>query len=341
MTASPSSLAPTFRRAGLCLLLLPLTTLTACKKEGGTAAKTDPAGGTPVAAGADPCADYSKALCEQLGAESPSCESVKTATGLMPPAACKAGLGDLAFSKGKVAGMKKVCEELVSKLCKDVGPETQSCEMVKAQTAKFPPERCQMMMGNYQQVLAQLQKMEEGNKPLAPEKQEKIAADDAPSFGPKDAKVTIVEFSDFQCPYCVKAAEATKQIKAKYSDKVRFVFRQFPLSFHQNAHAAAQASLAAHAQGKFWQYHDTLFENQSALTDADLEKHAQKVGLNMALFKKAMQSKTFKAPVDADMALGGEVAVNGTPSMFINGKRVSNPTSFEAISQLIDKELGS
>ena len=115
---------------------------------------------------------------------------------------------------------------------------------------------------------------------------------------------------------------------------------QFPLNFHQNAHAAAQASLAAHAQGKFWQFHDMLFENQQALSGPDLEKYAQKAGLNMGMFKKAMEGGTYKKTVDDDMALGGEVAVNGTPTMFINGKRVQNSTSFEAIEPMIKEALG-
>ena len=133
------------------------------------------------------------------------------------------------------------------------------------------------MMDNYPKVLAQLERMEAMNKPLSKELQDKLAASDAPSFGPKDAKVTIVEFSDFQCPYCTRAANAVKQIKEKYGDKVRFVFRQFPLNFHKKAFKASEAALAANEQGKFWAYHDTLFENQSKLDPADLEAHAKTV----------------------------------------------------------------
>lgn len=323
-------------RLGL-VAALALMGVSACKNQGGAN------GGPGAAAGnAESCKQYAEALCGLAGgADSPTCGSIQTATDLMPPAACQVGLANIEHSKGRLAEARKVCDELVDKLCKEIGPETQTCDMVKGQTAKFPPERCTAMMGSYDQVLGQLKQMEAANKPLSDEQQDKIAAEDAPAFGPKDAKITIVEFSDFQCPYCTRAANAVKQIKEKYGDKVRFVFRQFPLSFHQNAHAAAQASLAANAQGKFWQYHDILFENQSALSDADLEKHAQKAGLNISMFKKALKDGTYKQQVDNDLKLGEQVAVNGTPTMFLNGKRVANPTAFDAISELIERELAS
>ncbi len=115
------------------------------------------------------------------------------------------------------------------------------------------------------------------------------------------------------------------------------MFRQFPLSFHKSAKPAAQASLAAHAQGKFWQYHDKLFANQSKLDRASLEQYAKDLGLNMAEFTKAMDSNG--AAVDADVKLGGQAGVSGTPSLFINGKKVSNPTNFEAVEQMIHTAL--
>jgi protein-disulfide isomerase len=133
----------------------------------------------------------------------------------------------------------------------------------------------------------------------------------------------------------------TTQIKEKYGDKVRFVFRQFPLSFHKRAHKAAQASLAAHAQGKFWKYHDVLFANAKELEPANLETHAKTAGLELASFKAALDGDKFKEQVDADIALGSKVSVQGTPTLFVNGKRVANPTDFNAVSQMIDEELKS
>jgi protein-disulfide isomerase len=128
-------------------------------------------------------------------------------------------------------------------------------------------------------------------------------------------------------------------LKAKYGDKVHFVFRQFPLSFHQNAHISAEASLAANAQGKFWEFHDKLFANQQKLDRESLEGYAKELGMNVADFKKALDDKTYAAAVDAEQKLGEEVAVDGTPTMFMNGKRVTNPTDLAELSKEIDAAL--
>jgi protein-disulfide isomerase len=211
--------------------------------------------------------------------------------------------------------------------------------MVKTQTKSFPQSRCKSMLEHIPEITADLKKMEAANAPLAPELAANMTKGNAGAFGPADAKVTVVEFSDFQCPYCSRAATAVDQIKEKYGTRVRFLFRQFPLPMHPNARGAAEAALAANAQGKFWEFHDKMFQNQSKLERADLEGFAKDVGLDVAAFKKALDSKTYAADVDADMKLGESVAVNGTPTMFINGARVQNPTSFEAISAQIEGAL--
>ena len=318
------------------LSILPMLVLaSACQKDAARA----PAGKAGTSKAGDPCQQYAEKVCAETGGDtSAACGSFKSAAELMPPEACTAGIAGMAVTKTKLAQMRKVCDELAAKLCKDVD-EPKACEMVKQQTANFPAAQCKGMMADYGKVLEQVKRIADANKPLPAEKLAKIAADDAPAFGPKDAKVTIVEFSDFQCPYCTKAADTVKEIKKKYGDKVRFVFRQFPLDFHKQAHGASQASLAAHAQGKFWPYHDALFANQSALQPADLEKYAKQVGLNMAAFTKAVKEKTFAKTVDADLALGQEVSVQGTPTMFLNGERVPNPTDFKALASMIDKKL--
>jgi protein-disulfide isomerase len=316
--------------------VLPILVLaaSACKKD----AAQPPEGKTGAAKSGDPCQQYAEKVCAEAGPTSPACGSFKSATEIMPPEACTAGMAGLAVTKTKLVQARKVCDELASRLCKDID-EPKACETVRQQTANFPVAQCKGMMADYAPVLEQVKKIAAANKPLPADKQAKIAAGDAPAFGPKDAKVTIVEFSDFQCPYCTKAAETANEIKKKYGDKVRFVFRQFPLDFHKQAHGASQAALAAHAQGKFWPYHDALFANQSALQEPDLEKYAKQVGLNMAAFKSAVTQKTYTKAVDADLELGKEVSVEGTPTMFLNGKRVPNPTDFDAVAAMIDKEL--
>jgi protein-disulfide isomerase len=291
---------------------------------------------------ADPkaCEQYAEKLCAEMGPESPTCASTKSTLDMLPPAACAKGLADVAFTKTKLGEARKGCDELSTRLCKDIGDTTETCNMVKTQTKNFPPDRCKMMLDKYADVLGDLKKMEMKNAPLAPEKVAMIATGaNLPAFGPADAKVTIVEFSDFECPYCSRAANAATEIKKKYGEKVRFVFRQFPLSFHANAHVAAQASLEANAQGKFWEFHDKMFADQKKLDRASLEASAKEVGLDVAKLKKALDDKVHAPTVDAEMKLGEEVAVDGTPTMFLNGKRVANPTDVDAISKEIDAAL--
>jgi protein-disulfide isomerase len=309
-----------------------------CKKPGsssGSGAAADPA---PIA---NACVKLADKLCGEVGKDTPGCQAAKTSLELLSDKACSVGLSDFAATQAKLKKQGKKCDELTQKLCAEIGPDTDTCKMVKEKTKSFPPAQCTMMLGQIDEIVKELKQQEAANKPLDAAAQAKIAAGDAPSFGPADAKVTLVEFSDFQCPYCSRAASVTSQIKEKYGNKVRFIFRQFPLSFHQNAEGAAEAALAAASQGKFWQMHDKMFANQGSLDRSSLEGYAKDIGLNVAKFKKALDSKENEARVKADMALGSEVAVQGTPSLFLNGKRMENPTDFASVSAAIDAALGS
>ncbi len=191
------------------------------------------------------------------------------------------------------------------------------------------------------EIIADLHKMELANQPLSAEAQARIASSKAPTFGPPDARVTVVEFSDFQCPYCALTAPVVRQVRTKYGTRVRFVFRQFPLPLHENAHGAAEAALAAHAQGKFWELHDQLFAHQDTLTRDGLDAMAKSIGLDLKRFKAALDAKSYAADVDAEIALGDSINVQGTPTMFVNALRVSNPTSFEDVSKMIEKALAA
>ena len=303
-----------------------------CSQAGPRAEKAKPASATA-------CADYATRVCKETGEESPNCATIKGAGELMAPEACATALTNIDFTVKKLGEQKKKCDELVTKLCTELGQETASCQMVTTQTKNFTPDRCALMMQHYAEVLTDLKQQEERNKPLDEAKSAKIAAAGAPAFGPVGAKVTVVEFSDFECPFCSRAADVAHKVKEKYGDKVRFVFRQFPLSFHKSAHAAAEAALAANAQGKFWEYHDKLFANQQKLDRASLDSYAKELGLNVGTFKKALDTKEFAPAVDAEMKLGEEVAVQGTPTMFLNGARIADPTNFESLSGQIDTAL--
>ncbi|MEO8185282.1 MAG: thioredoxin domain-containing protein [Deltaproteobacteria bacterium] len=300
----------------------------------------------PVAAaaagGAGSCDQFVSQLCGRSGGdESALCTSAKELGKVLPASACLAAIKDFSQVERQIDVDRKVCTELMERLCKDLGPDTPTCAMVRAQTPQFPREHCEQLTGAYEQVLPELKKQEAQNQPLSAELQARIAGKGAPSFGPEDAKVTIVEFSDFQCPYCARAADVVHKIKERYADKVRFVFRQFPLPMHPDAHLAAEASLAAQRQGKFWEFHDLLFANQQALSREALEGYARQLKLNVSDVQRALDGQTEKAAVDADVSLGEGVQVNGTPTLFINGKRVANPTEFEPVAKQIDELLGS
>ena len=177
--------------------------------------------------------------------------------------------------------------------------------------------------------------------------------ENAPFRGPKDAKVTIVEFSDYQCPFCAKVEiqqkdqqgnlvgePAMEKIMATYGKDVKIVFRHNPLtSIHPLAQGAAEASLAAHEQGKFWEFHKKLFENQRQLTRPDLERYAQEVGLNLEQFKAALDTSKFKAQVLADQAESQKMGSMSTPGFFVNGRFVKGAAGFERFQPIIDEEI--
>ncbi len=162
---------------------------------------------------------------------------------------------------------------------------------------------------------------------------------DAPIRGASGAKVTIVEWSDFQCPFCGRVEPTLAQVMKEYPKDVRIAFKELPLSFHANAHLAAEAALAAKAQGKFWEMHDKMYANQTALTRPDLEKYAQEVGLSMDKFKGDLDSGKWKQKVDDELAEGGKLGARGTPSFFINGKSFVGAQPYEAFKGKIDEAI--
>ena len=166
---------------------------------------------------------------------------------------------------------------------------------------------------------------------------------EAPVTGGDSAKVTVIEFSDFQCPFCGRAAKTVSEVKKKYGNKIKIAFKQFPLPMHKDAEPAAEASMCVYEQGKdkFWKFHDIAFAAQEKLSAEDLSKHAKASGADEKKFKECMDAKKYADFVKKDMAYGEKLGVRSTPTFFINGQLLSGALPIEAFSEVIDEELNS
>jgi protein-disulfide isomerase len=166
-----------------------------------------------------------------------------------------------------------------------------------------------------------------------------ISTAGSPSRGPDKARITMVEFSDFQCPYCSAAVGKVNAILRAYPNDVKLVFKQFPLETHSRAMPAAEAALAAHAQGKFWELHDKMFANVRMLTGENILVWAKEIGLDMDKFRADLQSHKFRPAVDRDVEDGMKAFVQGTPTFYINGQRYNGHVELEALRPILDAEL--
>jgi protein-disulfide isomerase len=163
-----------------------------------------------------------------------------------------------------------------------------------------------------------------------------VGADDDPFLGPKDAPVTIIEFSDFQCPYCRRVQPALKQLLQEYQGSVKLVFRDFPLrNIHPQAQKASEAAQCAAEQQQFWSYHDKLFA-VSELQPENLKQYAQELGLNTAQFNACLDTGKYAAEVEHDLQDGLNAGVNATPSFFVNGQPLSGAVAYEQFKEVID-----
>ena len=174
---------------------------------------------------------------------------------------------------------------------------------------------------------------------LAPLRLE-VAAEGFASRGEPDAAVTLVEFSDFECPFCVRVQPTLERVMEQYAGSVRLVYRHFPLtSIHPFAYKAAEASLCAGEQDRFWEYHDLLFAEQQAMSVPDLKEKARRLGLAGAAFDDCLDSGRHTAAVRKDLFAGSALGVSGTPAFFVNGRFLSGAVPFEHFAELIDDEL--
>ena len=188
-------------------------------------------------------------------------------------------------------------------------------------------------------------------RPVEPTFNFTISANDPVKYGPADSDtspvgcrgddcITIVEFSEFQCPFCARVLPATREVMTRYKGKVRWVVRDFPLSFHDRAKPAAVAARCALRQGKYWEMYSALFENQKALSDKDFVTYAEKIKLDKAKWQSCVaKPATELAYIDQNMQSGVRAGVTGTPAFFINGRRLSGAVPFERFKSIIEEEL--
>jgi protein-disulfide isomerase len=217
-------------------------------------------------------------------------------------------------------------------------------------------ENLSQIKDNQQTILSRLDQLEEkvgsaaaaaparpaqAKRPQGPDPKTvyKVPIGDSHAKGPDTAKVTIVEWSEFQCPFCTRVLPTIEQLRKDYGDDLRVVFKHNPLPMHNRAMAAAQAAEAAGKQGKFWEMHDILFANQRELTDENFEKWAKEIGLDVAKFKKDMEDPVLKKKITDDQQLGNRLGARGTPAFFINGRFLSGAQPVDAFKAIIDEEM--
>jgi protein-disulfide isomerase len=254
----------------------------------------------------------------------------------------KKGLTNDEFLEKYIAGSVQISEKEIQAFIKDQSiPEEHINPQVKEKIKNYlEMERKKEAVDKW--IADQTKKtpvevyMQKPRRPTFP-----VEVGSAPFAGGKDAKVTIVEFSDFQCPFCAKGAEILKEIKNKYGNKVKVVFKNFPLPFHNQAEQAAVAGLCAYEQGqdKFWSMHDEMFAHQDSLDAEGLKKTAKKIGLKMDGFEKCLAENKYLTQVKADMEDGKKVKVKSTPTFFINGQLINGAQPMDVFKEIIEEEL--
>ena len=213
----------------------------------------------------------------------------------------------------------------------------QTLEQVKPRIVEYLKQ--QAVARRRQDFIAELKKTHKTTVALRPPVIDVATAGRPERGGGSKAPVTIIEFSDYQCPFCGRAEGTVDEVMKHYGNKVRLVYRDFPLPMHPQARPASEAANCANAQGKFWEYHAKLFANQGALGEDKLKEYAKDVGLDAAKFEQCLATKPFKAAIDKDVADGEKVGVNGTPAFFINGRMLSGAQPFDKFKEVIDEEL--
>jgi protein-disulfide isomerase len=176
---------------------------------------------------------------------------------------------------------------------------------------------------------------------VPPPNREVVDIGTAPTLGPSDAPVTIIEFSDFECPYCAKGSRTLRRLLTMYPTQVKLVFKHYPLRNHRQAALAHEAALAAREQGKFWEMYRTLFAQQGNLGRDDLLRYATSLGLDVPAFSEALDSRRHRQEVFRDIIQGRRHQITATPTYFVNGRRFIGSRNIEEFKRIVDEELAS
>lgn len=266
---------------------------------------------------------------------------------LLEEEAKKQGVANPQELLGRVAAEIQITDEAIQKFIKDnklekgiQDPRTGKLRKVSTDEVRgFLNE--QEMQSKQQSFFNGLRAQAEAKFKLEKPAVKIEATGKEPWTGKENAKVVIYEFSDFQCPFCSRGNAVIKQVMTEYGDRVKLVFRHFPLSFHPEAEPSAIATMCAFQQKpeKFWELHDIMFEKQSELSTASYKAWAKEIGLDTAAFDKCLDNKETKGLVDADMKAAEALGVNSTPTFFVNGKKVAGALPFAQFKTMIDEEL--
>jgi protein-disulfide isomerase len=285
------------------------------------------------------CGVYRDRICERTQADAAICQASHLALTIVPDETCEDLLANIDKVLHTLTVRRKDCDSLTARLCEDFGPQSDACATVRTSVPLFVEERCTELLTDYDQTLASLGKDSEVTRPIAPEHRAGIEAPTAPSLGPERAPVTIVLFSGFACSGCADASSVAKQMRMRYGDQIRVLFRTGPQMNMEEASLAARAGHAAEAQGRFWPFHDLVMSNRHLLTEAALSEHAEMLALDLEKFSKDLHDPGIAGQVDRDLALAGSIGLTMTPAAYINGRRVPSSQDPVAFARMIDKLL--
>ena len=230
------------------------------------------------------------------------------------------------------------CTELAQRLCAHFGNESDMCAFIERQSARFSDENCRTKLGQFERNVVDLSKYQEARKEVS-EATQKSFHSDAPAVGLAGAPVVLTVFCDFDAADCARLSPLHNFVKNLYPDRVRLVYRQFPLSKHAGAHLVAEASLAAAGQGKFWDYSDVLFSNQQDHSRSALDRYAKGVGLQMKEYRRALDEHAYLADVVADKEFGKSLFVSEIPAVFANGRPVAVPYGAVELAQIVEEAV--